>query len=193
VIMRMSLDSLEWVPLAVVVKLWGERNNSLELGEADVVQVLRAGKVQSMCRCLGAQPERWLVPSEFWNGREIFVMSDGSALIEPAPQPFGHFFCWQPDLERMLGAETKAKRQPSRPAAEEPARQGAPLKHDWFAIVTEVAFREANATKKERARSDLAEAKSVRWWCGRQLKKQPPLVDLRAIVKIVRRRFRGPK
>lgn len=189
---KLALDSSDWVPLAVVVKLWGERNNSLELGEADVAQVLRAGKVQSMCRRLGAQPERWLVPPEFWNDREIFVMSDGSVLIEPEPQPFGHFFCWQPDLERMLSAETKPK-QSVHSTAEGQAKQGAPLKHDWFAIVTEVAFREANATRKERARSDLAEAKSVRWWCGRQLKKQPPLVDLRAIVKIVRRRFRGPK
>jgi hypothetical protein len=186
---KLPLDSPDWVPLAVVVQLWGERNGSLALGEVDTLQALRENKVRSMCRCLDAQPERWLVPPEFWNDREILHTSDGVEVLDAG----GRFFCWQPDLERMLDRGTKPKPQPSRSTAEGQARQGAPLKHDWFAIVTEVAFREANATKKERARSNLAEAKSVLRWCARELKQRPAISELRDVVKIVRRRFRGPE
>jgi hypothetical protein len=107
--------------LAVVVQLWGERNNSLELGEADTLQALRENKVRSMCRCLGAQPERWLVPSKFWNDREFLLASDGTEAVD-AP---GRFFCWQPDLERMLSGKTKSP-QSARSTAEGQARQGAP-------------------------------------------------------------------
>jgi hypothetical protein len=84
-------------------------------------------------------------------------------------------------------------REIERQSGEPQAKQGAPLKHDWFAIVTEVAFREANATKKERGRSDHAEATSIRRWCVKQLKQRPALSELREVVKIVRRRFRGPE
>lgn len=73
------------------------------------------------------------------------------------------------------------------------AKQGAPLKFDWFAIVTEIAFREATASKKQREKSDLSEAKSVRLWCVKKLKQRPALSELRAIVKLVRGRFRGPE
>ena len=69
-------------------------------------------------------------------------------------------------------------------------KQGAPLKHDWIKIAVEAAFREASATHKERSRSGLAEAKKLRAWCGRELKKRPSLSDLRDLVTAVRRRFR---
>jgi hypothetical protein len=159
------------------------------------MQALCENKVRSMCRCRGARPERWLVPPEFWNDHDIFSTSDGVEVTarSSGAEPFGRFFCWQPDLERMVGDETKLKRLPSRSTAEGQARQGAPLKYDWFAIVTEVAFREANATKKERGRSDHAEAISIRRWCVKQLKQRPALSELREVVKIVRRRFRGPE
>jgi hypothetical protein len=185
---ELPLNSPDWVPLAVVIKLWGERNASLALGEADTLQARRENKVRSMCRCLGAHPERWLVLPEFWNDREFLHTSDGVEVLDAG----GRFFCWQPDLERMLGAETKSKRQPPRAAAEDQARQGAPLKHDWIAITTEVAFREATATKKQRDKSDFAEAKSVRRWCTTHLKQRPALSDIRGIVKAVRQRFRQP-
>jgi hypothetical protein len=45
----------------------------------------------------------------------------------------------------------------------------------------------------KRARSELAEAKSVRAWCVRELKKRPSLSDLRAIVAAARRRLRPPE
>jgi hypothetical protein len=185
---KLPLESLDWVPLVVVVRAWGERNGSLVLGEVDTLQALRGGKVRSMCRYPGPQPERWLVPPEFWNDKEIVSTRDGVEVLYAG----GSFFCWQLDLERMLGGETKSKRQPSHPAAGEQARQGAPLKYDWFAIVTEIAFREATATKKQRNKSDLAEAKSVRSWCARKLKQRPAISELREIVKLVRGRFRGP-
>jgi hypothetical protein len=100
---------------------------------------------------------------------------------------------WRPDYEEIFGDKTEATTKPSQQSAEEQTRQGAPLKHDWIAITAEVAFREATATKKQRGKSELAEAKSVRWWCARQLKKRPALSDLRGIVKAVRRRFRQSK
>jgi hypothetical protein len=93
----------------------------------------------------------------------------------------------------LLGDETNSKRQSSRSTAEEHTKQGAPLKNDWIAITTEIAFREANATKRERDKSDLSEAKSMRRWCARQLKQRPAISELRAVVKSVRRRFRRPK
>jgi hypothetical protein len=77
-------------------------------------------------------------------------------------------------------------------AREAAAKQGAPLKHDWIKIAIEVAFREATATKKQRDKSDLAEARSVRRWCATRLKQRPALSDIREIVKAVRERFRQP-
>ena len=79
-----------------------------------------------------------------------------------------------------------------RQSGEPQAKQGAPLKHDWIAITTEAAFREANATKKQRNKSILAEARSMRVWCGRYLHKRPSITDLREIIKTVRRRLRQP-
>jgi hypothetical protein len=78
---KLPLDGSDWVPLAVVVQLFHERSGSLALGEADTMQALCENKVRSMCRCLGAQPERWLVPSGFWNNHEIFSTSDGVEVI----------------------------------------------------------------------------------------------------------------
>jgi hypothetical protein len=184
---KLPLDSPDWVPLAVVIQLWGERLGALELGEADALQALRKGKVRALRRHPGDQPE--LVPPEFWNDRQFLLTSGGTVEVGAG----GFFFCWQPDLERMLGGETKSKRQPSHSMAEGQARQGAPLKYDWFAIVTEIAFREATATKKQRDKSDLSEAKGVRRWCQRHLKQGPAISELREVVKLVRRRFRRPK
>jgi hypothetical protein len=102
------------------------------------------------------------------------------------------FYAWKPDYESIFGDRAESTKKPPRSAEEEQPKQGAPLKHDWIAITVEAACREANATKKQRSRSDLAEAKSLRTWCGRNLKKQPALTDLRQIVKVVRGRFRQP-
>jgi hypothetical protein len=92
---------------------------------------------------------------------------------------------WLPLLKKPSPSPTRAPKGG--------AKQGAPLKHDWVTIVIEIAFRAANATKKEQARSNLAEAKSVQRWCVRQLKQKPALSDLREIVKAVRRRFSLPE
>jgi hypothetical protein len=47
-----------------------------------------------------------------------------------------------------------------RQSGEPQAKQGAPLKHDWIAITTEAAFREATATKKQRTRASLLKPKA---------------------------------
>jgi len=102
------------------------------------------------------------------------------------------FYAWKPDYESIFGDRAESTKKPPRSAEEAQPKQGAPLKHDWIAITTEAAYREATATKKQRDKSVLAEAKRLRVWCGRHLKKRPALTDLREIIKAVRGRFRQP-
>ena len=76
---------------------------------------------------------------------------------------------------KIIGTVTAdgAVREIAPQSGEPQAKPGAPLKNDWIAITTEIAFREATATKKQRDKSDLSEAKSMRRWCARQLKQRP--------------------
>jgi hypothetical protein len=187
---KLPLESPYWKPLAEAIRVLHQRTGSLALGEADTTQALRDGKLHSMCRRLGAEPERWPVPPRFWNDREVFLMSDDVVELSPEAEPFGLFFCWQPDLEKLASGVTKLKQQPVPTGGQ--TKHGAPLKYDWIEIVTEAAFRESTATKKEKLRSDNVEAQRLRAWCTRHLKQRPALSSLREIVKVVRRRFRGP-
>jgi hypothetical protein len=202
-----AAGSALWWPIAEALTHRAQRTGSERLACQDFNELLKAGRLRALVR----RPDgRELLAASAWNDFYCSVMlrvaqrrETRQGVLQPAgtavfSRKLGArpreqwFFVWRPDYEEIFGDKTKATTKPPQQSAEEQTKQGAPLKHDWIAITAEVAFREADATTKERARSDLAEAKRVQRWCVRQLKKRPGLSDLREIVKAVRRRFRQP-
>jgi hypothetical protein len=180
---KLPLDGSDWVPLAVVIQLFHERSGSLALGEADTMQALCENKVRSMCRCLGAQPERWLVPSGFWNNHEIFSTSDGVEVIarSSGAQPFGRFFCWQPDLKKFFGDKTEPTKQPAQ-VQEVPVKRGRPREYE-HAELGAVAY--ALAVHKKQGEPEKKQAKIIeelRAWCKQDKRKVPGDSTLAEIV-----------
>src|SRR5262249_12369360 len=204
---KLPLESANWWPMPAALKHRSERMGADQLAIWDFNRKLKADELRVQLRDAKASRE---LPASAWKGFYV------CPLVEAVPSspgrfrlgaigmtvwsrklggriPWHWFFVWRPDYENIFDGKAKSMTKPRRSAEEEQAKQGAPLKHDWIKITTEAAFREADATKKQRDRSDLAEARSMRRWCVGHLKKRPGLTDLREIVKTVRGRFRRPE
>jgi hypothetical protein len=201
---KLPLEDPNWWPIREALEHHYQQTGSARVTWNDFNQELKAGRLRALVR---RDSRRELLAASAWD--DFYVSPLFSLLPMPRMEVFSHshkgkpppghwFYVWKPDYVRIFGAaaaaaEPRSQVAPPTEGREGKSKLGAPLKHDWIAITTEVAFREANATKKERDRSALAEANMVRVWCGRHLNKRPPISDLREIVAIVRGRFRQPE
>jgi hypothetical protein len=203
---KLPLKSPHWVPITQAFEWRLQQTDSIWLVVLDFDKALRDGELRALVR--GADGQSELLARTVWDN-DLHIAASFS--LQPTGAVFSRklgesppmeqwFFVWQPDYVRIFvaagavaAAEPRSQVAPPTRGPEGESKLGAPLKHDWIVITTEVAFREANATKKQRVRSVLAEAKSVRAWCGRHLKKRPPISELRELVANVRRRLRWPE
>ena len=197
---RLPLNDRRWLPLTAAYPWVYRLTGDYRLAARDLNAALADGRLRSMRRRGdGGVPDRELLSSSFWAEHEISGLKE--LLVMPrGNRPFellSVFYVWEPDYEEIFGGGANPRTQvvPTTKKAppEGTTKQGAPLKHDWVAITTEAAFREATATKKQRDKSILAAAGSMRAWCGKHLHKRPSITDLREIITTVRRRFRQPE
>jgi hypothetical protein len=197
---RLPLNDRRWLSVATAHSSICRSPGDFYVVAEDMTDALADGRLRSMRRQInGDGPNRELLSSSFWAEHKIESWDRENLTVvrrgEGALTIYGVFYVWEPDYEKVFrgGANPRRAQVAPTPKAPEGAKkQGAPLKHDWVAITTEVAFREATATKRQRDKSDLAEARSVRRWCATRLKQRPALSDIREIVKAVRERFRQP-
>ena len=159
---RLPLDDPRWRPLAEVYQLRRQQTASSTLAARDITDALVQGEGKGV-RCLRRKvnlrlpgPDRDLVPPEFWQGFELYVVSRGEEVVIVPRRRGGQviplkglaFFLWGPDVDKAWPSSTAKTRAKTRVKTEAaPRKRGAKapgrpkIKLTWKAIEAEIKRR----------------------------------------------------